>query len=775
MREAGPPEVPLRQLLSDRTEDILARWEQARRREPARRDAPVDTLRDGLPALLAAIGDAADHVSPRHADAADRAREIAVAHARHRLEQRFGLDEVCREYALLRRLVIEVLWSDDRPVLAELACIDHVLDGAVEAAVTTYVEDSARALRAREALLGEILEQLPLGAIVADRNGGAPLTNARARDLLSVAKGKVAAAVEGALDAHRLDGAALRPEEWPLRRSLERGEDVAGEEIDVVMEDGRPRTVRVSSAAVRSADGSIRAGVALLEDVTERRRAEAERARLFREIDESRKLLEAVVAQMPAGVVVLDVAGTILYANTHLEEIFGFPVRLGDCVTSYADRYRGHRPTGGRIRPPDWPIVRTLRNGETVLGELVELERQDGTRASVRVSSVPVLDDTGRAFAGLALVQDVTAQERAERDRARLAAIVESSSDLVAMAAPDGRITYVNEAGRRMAGLSPDDDPSRLTLSDFGTPAVHEAVIDALRRRERWTGEIELRNVAERPGATTPVVCSVFAFGAASRRRDTGPDTSIAVIAHDVTAERRRSEFERQLVGIVGHDLKNPLHAILLSSDLLLRLPLDPGARTLVEKIGSACRRAVRLVHEVLDFTQARLGGGLPLRAHETDLAAVVSQVVEELRLAHPGRAIVSEPIGDLRGTWDGERLAQVVTNLATNAIKHGAEDRPIGVRARGLDGEVVIEVRNEGPDIPEHVRTKLFEPMRHGGGSGAGLGLGLFIVRHVVERHGGSIAVRSSGGETVFEVRLPRDGASASARQRPSRDSLVV
>ncbi len=756
MDEAAPAAPGLlSRLLRGQFDEVLSRWERARREQGPRRDLTSDGLRDGLPALLLAIADAS----------VERAREIASAHARHRLERGFGLDEVCGEYALLRRLLLETLWDGSSAPLTELSLLDQAVDDAVAVAVTTYVEDSACALRNREALLAAVLEQLPLGAIVTDVHGGAPLTNARARDLVAAADGKVAPLIEGALETHRPGGEALRPDEWPLRRSLDRGEAVAGEELEVVM-NGQPRTIRVSSAAVRNADGRIRAGVALLEDVTEQRRGEAERARLSRKGEETRTLLEAIVAQMPAGVVVLDLSGRILYANTKVEDLFGFRARRGDSVTTYTERYHGYFPGGRRLRADEWPIVRTLRNGESVDGELIEIERQDGTRASVRVSSVPVMDDTGRAFAGLALMRDVTDQEHTERDRARLAAIVESGNDMVAITTPEGRITYLNEAGRRMLGLTPDAAPGHVAVSDFTPPEVRDAVRDAIRRRRRWTGEIALTNPALGPDAhATPVLCNVFAFDGAAGRRDPG----IAVIAHDVSEERRRSEFERQLVGITGHDLKNPLHAILLSTDLLLRRPLEPEARVLVEKIRSSCKRAVRLVHEVLDFTQARLGGGLPLRAKEVDLGAVTAQVIEELRTAHPDRTVVAEQSGDLRGVWDGERLAQVVSNLATNAMKHGAEDRPIGVRVRGLDDEVVIEVRNEGPTIPDDVRARLFEPLRHGGGHHAGLGLGLFIVRHVVERHGGSVAVRSVDGETVFEVRLPRDARNTHPMQRDS------
>lgn len=226
--------------------------------------------------------------------------------------------------------------------------------------------------------------------------------------------------------------------------------------------------------------------------------------------------------------------------------------------------------------------------------------------------------------------------------------------------------------------------------------------------------------------------------------------------------EKERSEFEQQLIGIVSHDLRNPITAISLGVSLLLRREgLDDRILKTLVRIHSSAERAIRMVRDLLDFTQARLGGGIVLHREPMELHPLLQLIVEETHMSHPDRDVRLELEGDGRGTWDSDRIAQLLTNLVTNALKYSPEGSLVTVRTRGEPDAVVLEVHNEGEPIPPQVLTHLFEPMRRGGQSdrvGRSIGLGLFIVDHVVRAHGGTIDVRSRAPEgTTFSVRLPR------------------
>ena len=227
--------------------------------------------------------------------------------------------------------------------------------------------------------------------------------------------------------------------------------------------------------------------------------------------------------------------------------------------------------------------------------------------------------------------------------------------------------------------------------------------------------------------------------------------------------QRERSDFEQQLIGIVSHDLRNPLSAILLGTTALARRE-DRDARSTkaVMRIQSSAERAVRMVKDLLDFTQARLGGGIPVTPRPLDLHALTWQVMEEVRANFPERDLVVTAQGNGQGAWDADRMAQVVTNLASNALKYSPPDTLVSVRTRGDSDQVELAVHNRGAPIPPEALGRLFQPMQRassqGDAAGRSVGLGLYIVDRIVQAHGGTIDVKSTEGEgTTFTVRLPR------------------
>ncbi|WP_239470002.1 sensor histidine kinase [Archangium violaceum] len=251
-------------------------------------------------------------------------------------------------------------------------------------------------------------------------------------------------------------------------------------------------------------------------------------------------------------------------------------------------------------------------------------------------------------------------------------------------------------------------------------------------------------------------------------------DGGIAVFYRDISEkkrseelaraeERRRTDFEQQLIGIVSHDLRNPITAISLGvASLLRREDLAERALKTLVRIQSSAERASRMVRDLLDFTKARLGGGISLYRMPMELHHLTRSVVEETRMSFPEREVRIEATGDGQGEWDSDRVAQILTNLITNALKYSPPETPVLVRTLGDGESVVLEVHNQGLPIPLAVLSHLFEPMRRGtsqaDSAGRSIGLGLFIVDHIVRAHGGTIDVRSTASDgTTFGVRLPR------------------
>jgi signal transduction histidine kinase len=229
-------------------------------------------------------------------------------------------------------------------------------------------------------------------------------------------------------------------------------------------------------------------------------------------------------------------------------------------------------------------------------------------------------------------------------------------------------------------------------------------------------------------------------------------------------AVQRSSEFERQLIGIVTHDLRSPLSALLITTSLLARRLKEADNQTALARIEHSARRMESVIQLLLDFTRARLGSGLPLVRAPMDMRELCRAVLEEARAGAPERTLTEEYEGDLSGQWDAARLAQLLANLLQNALKYSPEDTPVHVRAEALEGVVRVHVHNLGEPIPPRLMPMLFQPLLQGPQTEktvrSSLGLGLFIVRAIVEAHQGRIDVHSTAeAGTTFSVTLPRSG----------------
>ncbi|MFL5344286.1 MAG: ATP-binding protein [Hyalangium sp.] len=265
---------------------------------------------------------------------------------------------------------------------------------------------------------------------------------------------------------------------------------------------------------------------------------------------------------------------------------------------------------------------------------------------------------------------------------------------------------------------------------------------------------------------------------------ENGKATRVLGTLRDVTRElqleeesRRAVEFQEQLVGIVSHDIRSPLGAIISWARIMAvgGPPPEENQRTF-KRITSAALRIERLTRLLLDFARARLGGGITLEPRRCEMRDLLQKVTHEFRVAYPDRSVVFEVEGDdVQGTWDPDRLAQVLSNLLENALKYSPPDTPVRLWARGEKERVVLEVHNQGKPIPPELVPHIFEPFRRGPQASrtakTSYGLGLYIVQEIVHAHGGTIDVRSNLEEgTAFTVSLPRlPEVAAELMRRPS------
>jgi signal transduction histidine kinase len=229
------------------------------------------------------------------------------------------------------------------------------------------------------------------------------------------------------------------------------------------------------------------------------------------------------------------------------------------------------------------------------------------------------------------------------------------------------------------------------------------------------------------------------------------------------TFDRQVKQARNLLLGVLGHDLRSPLHTIQMTAQHLTQVNAGDEVSKAAGRLIRSAVRMHALLDDLRDYNRAKFGIGIEIKPTPLDAALAISDEVDLMRAAHPTRQIDLDVTGETRGMWDGMRLRQVLTNLIENAIKYGRQDATIEVLLTGDGAQLVLEVRNQGLAIDPSDLKIIFDPLRrsltHSGGvdSANSLGLGLYIARQIVVGHGGDITARSDRGRTVFTVRLPQ------------------
>jgi len=491
----------------------------------------------------------------------------------------------------------------------------------------------------------------------------------------------------------------------------------------------------------------------------------------------------ALVEQIPAVTFIASLAGGIsdIYVSPQIEALLGFTQEewLSDPVLWF----RRLHPEDREVLSREFALACATGNP---LGGVCRAYARDGHMVWVHGEARFVRDEQGRPLFLQGIAFDITEQQRAvvvreqlaqeqalraeaDRDREHIARIFEGLPAAIAiLRGPDHVIESMNARARALVAGAGAFRGRPFAEAFPGFAAELAAVFD----RVYTTGEV----VEEREWQTAHPTWSAprfFHYVAQAMRDDAQAITGILIHLVDVTeqvlARREREllveELQRTVhyneifAGMLGHDLRNPLAAILGATHLALRRDPSEAVRRQLLRVMSSGERMSRMIEQLLDFTRIRVGRGIELQAARMDLAELCRQIVAEFDSV-PEWKIEVEVVGDPCGTWDGDRLSQVLSNLVSNGVRHGDPSEPLRVRLEGADRDnLKLLVHNQGAIPPELIAT-LFDPFRgtQHRDRPHGLGLGLYITQQIVLAHGGSVAVMSSSDVgTRFTITLPR------------------
>ncbi len=621
----------------------------------------------------------------------------------------------------------------------------------------------ARADEERE-VLSVTLSSIGDGVITTDVDGHVVYLNPAAEALTGWSGEEAAGQPLDAVFRIRDEESGM-PAPSPALRALREGVVVGlANHTVLVRKDGSECPIDDSAAPIRDQSGEVSGCVLVFHDITERRQAERDRAERLA----SAHRLAAIVESSEVAIVSKSLDGVIQTWNAAAEELFGHSAEEA------VGRHISLLIPSERLSEED-EIIATLVSGGRIEHFETERQHRDGRRIQVSLSISPILDDSGRVVGASKMVRDISREREAEADREKFAALIEGSTDFIAISDPEARPLFINRAGLEMVGLEGMEEASQMRVWDFFFPEDQARIRDKLFPEvlERGYGQVEVRFRHFRTGAPIWMAYKVLKIEDASGRL-----VGFGTVSQEITErrelenrlrrqasdlaenDRRKNEF----LATLAHELRGPLAPLVNVLEIWKRSDdpelLSRSRDTLERQLA----QIVRLVDDLLDLNRLT-HDRLALRMSRVDLEAVLRQAVEACQPL--AEALGHDVLTEIRGgphhlTGDPARLAQVFGNLLNNACKYTPPGGTIRVIAERRDAELVVSVEDSGTGIAEDQLDSIFEMFTRSdqlpGTAPEGLGIGLTLVQQLVSMHGGEIEARSEGRGrgSEFIVRLP-------------------
>ena len=469
--------------------------------------------------------------------------------------------------------------------------------------------------------------------------------------------------------------------------------------------------------------------------------------------------LQFIADSIPVHLNYLDLEGRFVYANKSACDWWGLGLTgiIGKTIRELV---------GEDAYPEFRRLMDRVFSGETVHHE-ASFDNKDGTVGYFSNCYIPDFDEAGKVIGFVATGTDVTEKFLALQKATKLATefrtLADSMPQIVWTANPDGFVDYYNKRWYEFTGLPEGSADNSLWASIIHPEDIDSTLVawyKALASGEPYETEIRVRDAKS----------GVFRWLLTRARpvKDEhgkvikwyGSNTDI----HDQKMIQMNLELEKDLrerfVSTLTHDLRTPLTAAKISSQLIARKNSDPAIQKLSFRIEENMDRADRMIQDLLDVSVVKAGQQLPIRKVQCHLTQLLKKVIEEYSIINGDRFTLQAPM-DVTGNWDCEAIRRISENLLSNAIKYGQPHTVVKVSVTKNEKEAELSVNNAGRPIPASELSGLFDTYTRSAsavhGNHKGWGIGLSLVKGLTEAHGGSVRVSSSSeAGTTFTVTLP-------------------
>ncbi|MCF2151351.1 ATP-binding protein [Desmonostoc muscorum LEGE 12446] len=545
----------------------------------------------------------------------------------------------------------------------------------------------------------------------------------------------------------------------------------------------------IQTFPVKDENSKILTGLAIFQNVTNRKQAEAKIIKLNQALNRRVKELQTLLEVIPTGIgIAEDPECRTIRANPALAKLLGIPVDANASLSAPNDE----RPTnfkvyqsGRELAPEELAMQYATTHGVEILDSEIEVVRDDGVRINLSQYAAPLFDEDGKVRGCVSIFLDITQRNQAEKKlqaaRDQLQTVLEAVPGIVSWVSSDLCYLGVNKHLADSFDLSPE----AFVGQDIGFLASGNGFREFVQNffaGDQSEALYELKSIsADR------------SYLIVAQKYD--QNKAAFLIGIDITEQKRVEEELRQkteelaeinrvkdeFVAVLSHELRTPMHNLHGWAQLLLtEHEMDEALKIEgLETIERNARLQVRLIDDLLDLARMQKGE-MNLEIEPVDLASVIRSAADTIRLSAETKGIQIKlhlDTGVSKVLGDAIRLQQVVWNLLSNAIKFSSKNESVEVRLEQVESQAQITVIDRGRGIEAEFLPFVFERFSQRDASttrsAGGLGLGLAIALTIVELHNGKITAASAGfgkGST-FTVRLP----IVTMTKQLSNDELVV